>query len=224
MDWTILMDGDELRKTLKAGDTGYWWVLNSTDLVSACGEEEAAEMSGSKRMLIMGELSLVPDRSQVSEEILKKVMDCSDWVEDIEDDEMWVDMAYMYGLRVLVNHAFGVTDESALKKALRGACVSLEGPVDHLLDMPVNKLGQTGHELLKQDLSSCLERASFAGSESPVLCRQVKQSNMSSECWLVQIWGLSYCKTCEVRGTAECGGQNIRKTGENEKGIKVPVP
>ena len=41
--------------------------------------------------------------------------------------------------------------------------------------------------------------------------KSIKQSELTSECWLIQIWGLSACKTCEVKDTEECGGKAIRK-------------
>ena len=53
--------------------------------------------------------------------------------------------------------------------------------------------------------------------------REVQQSKLSAECWPVQIWGPLYCETCEFKGTDECGGQQIRKSGINESGYPVPV-
>jgi len=52
--------------------------------------------------------------------------------------------------------------------------------------------------------------------------KQVKQANLTGECWSVQVWGLEQCKTCRYKGK-DCGGKNIRKTGKNEKGIAVPI-
>jgi len=51
----------------------------------------------------------------------------------------------------------------------------------------------------------------------------VKQDNLSAECWIVQLFGLANCKTCEYRDTPECGGQQIRTTGKNELGHNVPL-
>jgi len=231
--WTTLMDGDDLVLARKIGDTGYWWVLSTTDLVSACGEEEAAEISGSKRMPIMGELDLVPSLENSEDDQKRKVVETYGW-DDQLTDEMWVEMARGYGLKITVNHAFGATNESAVKKALKEACVDLDGNVDHHLDRTINLIGQTGREHLAGDMVSALERAACRDGASdgqrlmtqlsgPKM-RQVRQSNLSAECMMVQVWGLDHCKTCEYKGTAQCGGQNIRKTGENEKGIKVPVP
>ena len=53
--------------------------------------------------------------------------------------------------------------------------------------------------------------------------RTIKQKNLTSECWSVQFSGLEYCDTCEFKDTKNCGGQKIRKTGKNDKGIKVPI-
>jgi len=49
----------------------------------------------------------------------------------------------------------------------------------------------------------------------------ITQGNLTSECWLIQMQGKSACQTCEFKGTPECGGQNILKTGKNKKGIDV---
>jgi len=37
----------------------------------------------------------------------------------------------------------------------------------------------------------------------------IKQSGLTSDCWLVQFWGISACQDCPMRGTDECGGKNI---------------
>jgi len=53
------------------------------------------------------------------------------------------------------------------------------------------------------------------------IVKTVKQANLTSECVLIQMFGKSACLTCDVRGTKECGGKKIRKTGKNSKGIDV---
>jgi len=45
--------------------------------------------------------------------------------------------------------------------------------------------------------------------------QKVNQSELTSDCWLIQIKGLEACKTCEVKGTKECGGKNIIKKLKN---------
>jgi len=52
----------------------------------------------------------------------------------------------------------------------------------------------------------------------------VRSADLSSECWSVQIHGRSYCNKCDLRGTEHCGGKEIRRTGKNSKGKRVPLP
>ena len=53
--------------------------------------------------------------------------------------------------------------------------------------------------------------------------RQVRQGNLTGECWMVQFNGRDYCETCEYKGTPDCGGKEIRLSGKNTKGLDVPV-
>lgn len=41
--------------------------------------------------------------------------------------------------------------------------------------------------------------------------KEIDQSKLTSDCWLIQFDGLSACDTCESRNTPDCGGQAIRK-------------
>ncbi len=51
----------------------------------------------------------------------------------------------------------------------------------------------------------------------------IKQNQLTSECWNIQIWGLNACKDCEYKGTKNCGGKNILKKLKNDKGFKIPL-
>jgi hypothetical protein len=230
--WKTLMDGDELLKVRQAGNTGYWWVLKSTDLVDACGEREAAEMSGNKRMLIMADLNLVPGPALVSKIQQEQVVESCGWDGwDGENEEAWIETASSYGLSIPVHHAFGGTPESALRRTLRDAQVDLDGSIDCYLDRPVNRIGQTGREYLAGDMDSCLARSRESDARprtgsggNGAQARRVRQSNLSAECFMVQVFGEHACEDCEYRGTPDCGGQNVLRTGRNEHGHAVPVP
>lgn len=39
----------------------------------------------------------------------------------------------------------------------------------------------------------------------------INTKDLTSECWLIQVWGLKACETCEYSGTKECGGAEIRQ-------------
>jgi len=53
--------------------------------------------------------------------------------------------------------------------------------------------------------------------------RIIPQNQMTSECWSVQMEGLDACGKCPFRDTEDCGGENIRKTGKNSRGVFVPL-
>jgi hypothetical protein len=56
-----------------------------------------------------------------------------------------------------------------------------------------------------------------------VKAHSIRQEDMSGECWAVQFEGKDACKKCEFRGTKECGGKSIIKSGKNQKGKSVPL-
>lgn len=52
----------------------------------------------------------------------------------------------------------------------------------------------------------------------------ISQKMLSSECWLVQVWGFEVCTDCRYQDTEQCGGRNILITGQNILGHKIPLP
>ena len=66
------------------------------------------------------------------------------------------------------------------------------------------------------------ERYEFT-KEPTITAREVPRKQLSSECWTVQFEGLFACKRCKYKKSRECGGKNIRKTGKNAYGYKVPL-
>jgi hypothetical protein len=95
-----------------------------------------------------------------------------------------------------------------------------EEKLNKQLDRTVNGLGSTARDFGRGDVLAGLRRHEEAINSKPVV-KTIKQSNLSSECWLIQFRGPDACVNCEYRNTNECGGQEIRKTGHNEKGIAV---
>lgn len=65
------------------------------------------------------------------------------------------------------------------------------------------------------------DRAIFM--EVSMKVRIVHSANLSSECWMVQVWGFSHCRTCAYNNTRKCGGRIIQNTGINTLGKKVPI-
>jgi len=54
--------------------------------------------------------------------------------------------------------------------------------------------------------------------------RIIQQADLTSECWSVQVWGFDACEKCELKGTDDCGGKEMCETGQNEKGLNIPIP
>jgi hypothetical protein len=45
----------------------------------------------------------------------------------------------------------------------------------------------------------------------PLKIKVIGSRGLTSECWLIQFWGLPYCRTCGYLATEDCGGYRIRK-------------
>lgn len=189
----------------------------------------------------MAEVQLVPSWKSLSEErqkdIIRSTIGEEEWekAKDKYGESALAEMAGSYG--VCVNaciEQYGKTPGSAKKRALAEA----DWDVDHALSRIVNRIGMTGREWIDNNMTSCLERGK-ADAEKPRtvrktgpkeapegmqgMVRKVNQSDLSSECFMVQVWGPDRCKTCEFQGKKDCGGQNILRTGHNEKGHLVPL-
>lgn len=46
--------------------------------------------------------------------------------------------------------------------------------------------------------------------------KEIDQSKLTSDCWLIQIKGIEGCKICDLYHTKECGGKNILSKYESE--------
>lgn len=51
----------------------------------------------------------------------------------------------------------------------------------------------------------------------------IRQSELTEECWLIQLQGLDACKRCEYKDTPECSGKDIIATLKNSKGYDIPL-
>lgn len=46
--------------------------------------------------------------------------------------------------------------------------------------------------------------------------KEIKQSQLTSDCWTIQFWGLDKCEKCEYRGKKSCGGGATLKRMQRE--------
>lgn len=63
----------------------------------------------------------------------------------------------------------------------------------------------------------------FDENYQPIIEKDIPQKNLTAECWLIQINGLSECEKCPYKDKENCGGKEIRKTLKNKKGLSVPL-
>jgi hypothetical protein len=231
--------GEEDRIARDPEKPEWLWYVRVTNLVDACGEEEAAEMSGRKDFVETAEVQLVPVWKSLTDKQREDVIKGSIGEEEFKkwnhpSDEVMAEITAQHGISTMAGiEQYGSTPEGARRKALREA----EWDIEKVLSRVVNKIGMTGREWIANDMTSCFERHKMdslkprtvanAGQIMPGMNgveRKIKQGDMTGECWNIQIWGEKRCETCEFRGKPDCGGQNIRRTGFNSKGIAVPIP
>ena len=55
------------------------------------------------------------------------------------------------------------------------------------------------------------ETSNLAGQGLLKKTKIINQSQLTSDCWMIQSWGLPYCRDCDLLGTEDCGGYRIRK-------------
>lgn len=230
--WETLRDDDEIRLIYRRPDDWHW-IIKTTDLVDACGEKNAAAISGNKRHTIMAELYLVPGPTHLNEKETSDVMSMFDGMNIKPSDDHYADMvvegALDYGKSIHIVTTFAATDKQAIAKIHRIAEIDLDGALEPWFNKIANQLGMTGLELLRGDMDRVFARLK---EEQPrtvetapgAMARRVDQTTMTGECWSVQIWGPDHCRACEFKDKSDCGGKMIRLTGRNANGIIVPVP
>ena len=81
------------------------------------------------------------------------------------------------------------------------------------------------------DHTTRYEKMNIGGKICVARTKSINQKDLTSDCWMVQIWGLPYCSgfgdpvnTCEHLDTDECGGERIRKLMLNGEYPKHGLP
>jgi len=46
--------------------------------------------------------------------------------------------------------------------------------------------------------------------------KEIDQSKLTSDCWMIQFKGLEACENCEFKNTDECGGGETLKKFKND--------
>jgi hypothetical protein len=218
----------------KKGPDGAWYVLKFTNMIDAAGERGAKEMGiRYECALVRVDLAALP-----AEKKFATLREFSGW--ERQDDEAR-EQTIVYGL-ASSGCAAPLHEEqdwnypARVRAAAKREADAIMNDYDRresLLDRPFNAIGTTAREVGQDDLLAGLRRHAVNPQAEPdpkkdlmlrlqtAPIKQVKQRDLTGECFLVQIYGTSYCAQCEAKDTPDCGGQEIRKTGKNEKGLEV---
>jgi hypothetical protein len=197
------------------GQSRVWWVLAFTNYDDCCSDHEVESMGFRygcevKRL----DLAKIPGTE------IRHALDCVGMSLDTallnECELVWACVSY--GLGAPMHFAKSMRRAERVRAEARREAERMmhdDAACAAALSRPVNAIGSTAEECGCGDFNAALNRAPRAR------VRRVKQRALSAECWLIQLWGKSACDTCEARGTDECGGKEILKTGVNENGYAV---
>ena len=73
-----------------------------------------------------------------------------------------------------------------------------------------NMLYFTGIDNLLRRYSMLYQKADIVNGQIVITeSKEIDQSKLTSDCWLIQFSGLSACENCEIKDTAECGGGSV---------------
>jgi len=152
-------------------------------------------------------------------------LECSGWSGmDKSDDFQLAEAVDSYGQTAPLGDWHGNNGWKLIRQA-KAESLRLEGDPEEYearMERPVNRLGATAREFQRGEIIP-KSVAAPAVAQPGAVVKTIHQGNLTSECWLIQMWGKGRCDTCEARGTDDCGGKKILETGKNEKGIAVPV-
>ena len=223
---------------------GTYFFLTFTNMEDACGRDA---LEGDNPMRYHCDVRQVAPK-ELDAETVAGIMSSFGWDEEdmtemTTEEVEWrlATDAAEYGVYAPLHQEGGMSYPARIRAACYREAENLMTDVvrlDDRLNRPVNRIGSTARDLRGGDIMAGLTRyqeAVAAGGEDgdPVkelMCKlhgvqpaikQVKQRLLTGECWLVQLHGASACDECEAYGTAECGGQDILKTGVSDKGHKV---
>jgi hypothetical protein len=221
----------------KKGPDLAWYIIKFTNMVDACGERACKEMGVRYEAQV-----LRVDWRAVPIEERKQALNCigndSDPLE-VKSEEELVYALVSYGLASPMAEFSAWNYPARVRKQAYLEAESLMKDYDRreeLLDRPVNRIGTTAREFGSGDIMAGLRRhqenppteaeptmelmSRLSGPQAPIV-KQVRQADLTGECWMVQIYGTSYCSTCKYKDTTDCGGKDIRVTGTNSKGKTI---
>lgn len=150
--------GKWVSKKLNNGEFDYWLVIELINMDDACGRDNEGRPTYNVSLSAVS-----PD--QAGEENVKRAL-ASCGLENTEDevtDLMKVEMLHGYGISALIWQCDGNNAKKLLKEARQKAIVG-SGLFGFFMDAPKNRIGTTGWECLRGDLTAGLARTIASGT------------------------------------------------------------
>lgn len=192
------------------GGYNFAYVIDLINIHECTGETDGDKYNVSVEMVAP---------SEVSQETKQRAVAC--YCEDEAFDDMYwerqISILSEYGTTATLESYAGNNFTKLLNEA-KAYCKSID-PND-VLDNQANQIGSTNRDFLRGDSLAGMERhrnleevtKAVTGRNEDNTAVEVNQSKLTSDCFIIQMFGPDRCKTCEYRDNhEECGGMEIRK-------------
>ena len=194
-----LNESKHISNKQKSVDLSFYFVIEIIDWESATGNTDSKYCFN---------VNIVSPEQCPAEEFKKVVETMGDVSTEISKADALSD----YGICSPCFQLYG-NDLEALLSEAKEKIIAMD--VEASLSEVKNGCGATGRDLLRGNLSG----HSFTtgtltlnnGAATVINEKQINQGSLTSECWLIQMNGLSACTSCEFLNKRDCGGKRIRK-------------
>jgi hypothetical protein len=120
---------------------------------------------------------------------------------------------YLYNIGIFIPY-FHMDGRNCLEESKFKISESFEN-IEEELSLPKYKNKLTGRDILRgiTDSNSFTMSDGIIENNSLKIIneKKINQGSLTSECWLIQMSGLTACNSCPVVNTEDCGGERIRK-------------
>jgi hypothetical protein len=118
-----------------------------------------------------------------------------------------------HGFYAFYKHVFQVNENASIRTgSISTGKISYDGEEDFNKKWPefMDQIMGSAYTGMSRysDLCECSESEIEIALKSNIIL-QVDQSRLTSDCWMIQVFGIHACSGCEVKDTDECGGKGI---------------
>jgi len=120
---------------------------------------------------------------------------------------------YLYNIGLFIPY-FNIEGRNCLEESKFKISESFDN-IEEELSLPKYKNNLTGRDILRgRENSNCFTMSDGIVDNGTLKItneKKINQGSLTSECWLIQMNGLTACNSCPAINTEDCGGKRIRK-------------